>query len=158
MPLPVFRSKIGIAALRHLRLQDAQRAFGQREQDGAAEPLQIMLVDRAIQPGPAEIVGQGLAGQRYPDAVRRMSVGRNRHQPVAAMPAHRLVPADDLRRRLHQQHALGRIDRAGEMAEQRPRQIAFDGGIQDAGQQPGHQLIGVVDRRRCLHARQSGGL
>ncbi len=41
------------------------------------------------------------------------------------------------------------------MAQQWPGQVALDRGIEHAGQQPRHQLIRVVDRRRRLDARQA---
>ncbi len=41
------------------------------------------------------------------------------------------------------------------MAQQWAGQVALDRGIEHAGQQPRHQLIGVVDRRRRLDARQA---
>ena len=70
---------VGVAALRHRRLHDAETALGQAQDHRAAKALEVVIVDGAGETAMPEIVRHRVAGERDPDAVGGVGVGRNRH-------------------------------------------------------------------------------
>src|SRR5277367_4031360 len=57
---------VGVAALRHRRLHDAEAALGQAQDDRAAKALKVVIVDRPVETATPEIVRHRDASERDP--------------------------------------------------------------------------------------------